>query len=173
MKDFIMFLMGVGVLLLIGFSVSLYDHIGRLKYIKKKIIENYGNEINLEDVDIKMNSISSYFMNKNSLNYIDDITWNDLSMDDVFKKINNTQSTAGSEVLYDILRNPLHNENELMKRNELIEYFRNNEEKRKEVQYILGKLGKSNDLYTTNCLFNEIDISRSKLLKYRILSLIP
>lgn len=173
MKDFIMFLVGVGVLFLIGFSIALYDHISRLKYIKKKIVANYGKEIDLEEVDIKIDSVSSYFRNKKIKSAIDDITWNDLNMDDIFKKINNTQSSAGAEVLYDILRNPLYENEKLNKRDKLIEYFRNNEKERKEVQYILGKLGKSKDMYTTGCLFNKLDLSKNRLLQYRILSLIP
>lgn len=173
MKDIIMFLLGVVVIFLIALSVAIYDNINKLKYIKKKIIEDYGKEIDLKEVNIKMNSVSSYFRNKNKKNIIDDITWNDLNMDDIFKKINNTQSTAGSEILYDILRNPLYNQQDLEKRNNIIEYFRKNEAKRKEVQYILGKLGISDDLYTTNCLYNEIDISGNRLLKYRLLAIIP
>jgi DNA mismatch repair ATPase MutS len=151
----------------------MYDHISRLKYIKKNIVENYGKKINLEEVDLNMNSISSYFRNKKEKSSIDDITWSDLSMDDVFKIINNTQSTAGAELLYDILRNPLYEKEKLKKRDNLIEYFRKNDKERKEVQYILGKLGKSNDLYTSNCLFNKLDISKNKLLQYRVLSYIP
>lgn len=173
MKDIIMFLLGVGVIFLIALSVAIYDNINKLRYIKKKIIQNYGKEIDLSEVSTKMNSVSSYFRNKNEKNIIDDITWNDLNMDDIFKKVNNTQSTAGSEVLYDILRNPLYNQQDLDKRNNIIEYFRNNEDKRKEVQYILGKLGSSDDLYTTNCLYNEIDIRGNKLSKYRLLAIMP
>ncbi|MCR8746317.1 MutS-related protein [Romboutsia lituseburensis] len=173
MKDIIMFLLGVAVIFLIALSVAIYDNINKLKYIKKKIIEDYGKEIDLKEVNIKMNSVSSYFRNKNEKNIIDDITWNDLNMDDIFKKINNTQSTAGLEILYNMLRNPLYNQQDLDKRNNVIEYFRKNEAKRKEVQYILGKLGISDDLYTTNCLYNEIDISGNKLLKYRLLAIAP
>ena len=173
MKDIIVFILGIGAMFFIGFLISMYDHISRLKYIKKKIVENYGKEINLEEVDLNMNSISSYFRNKKEKSSIDDITWNDLSMDDVFKIINNTQSTAGAELLYDILRNPLYEKEKLKKRDNLIEYFRKNDKERKEVQYILGKLGKSNDLYTSNCLFNKLDTSKNKLLQYRILSYIP
>lgn len=64
MKDIIVFILGIGAMFFIGFLISMYDHISRLKYIKKKIVENYGKEINLEDVDLNMNSISSYFRNK-------------------------------------------------------------------------------------------------------------
>ncbi len=173
MKDLIMFLVGLVILFLLAFSISLYDHMIRMKYIKKRTIEDYGKEIDLDDVIIKMDSVSSYFRNKKVKSSIDDITWNDLSMDDIFKKINNTQSSAGAEVLYDMLRNPIYENEKLNKRDKLIEYFRNNEKERREIQYILGKLGKSNDLYTTNCLFNKLDLSKSKLLQYRLLSLLP
>ena len=39
-------------------------------------------------------------------NSIDDITWNDLGMDDIFRMMNNTNSSAGQEYLYRMLRQP-------------------------------------------------------------------
>lgn len=173
MKDIINFLIGMGCICLLGVSISIYEYISKMKMIKKKINNNYGKEIDIEDIYYKMDSVSSYFENKKIKNCIDDITWNDLSMDDVYKRINNTQSTVGRDVLYNILREPLYNIDDLTKRDNLMEYFKNNEIKRKEIQYILGKLGESKDLYTTNCLFNKIDNSKSRLIQYNILSKIP
>lgn len=166
-------LVGVGAILLIGTSFAIFENMRRLKYIKLNIINQYGKEMDLDEVIIKMNNVSSYFRNKNEKNTIDNITWNDLNMDDVFKKINNTQCTAGQEVLYDILRKPLYNKEVLIKRDKVIDYFRNNEKERQAIQLMLGKLGKSDELYITNCLFNEADDSKSKLLKYRLLSWLP
>ena len=166
-------LVGAGAILLIGTSFAIFENRRRLKYIKLNIINQYGKEIDLDEVMIKMDNVSSYFRNKNEKNTIDNITWNDLNMDDVFKKINNTQCTAGQEVLYDILRKPLYNKEVLIKRDKVIDYFRNNEKERQAIQLILGKLGKSDELYITNCLFNEADDSKSKLLKYRLLSWLP
>lgn len=166
-------LVGAGAILLIGTSFAIFENRRRLKYIKLNIISQYGKEIDLDEVMIKMNNVSSYFRNKNEKNTIDNITWNDLNMDDVFKKINNTQCTAGQEVLYDILRKPLYNKEVLIKRDKVIDYFRNNEKERQAIQLILGKLGKSDELYITNCLFNEADDSKSKLLKYRLISWLP
>ena len=37
---------------------------------------------------------------------IDDITWNDLNMDDIFKQMNIANSSAGQEYLYRLLRTP-------------------------------------------------------------------
>lgn len=173
MSDFITFMLGLGSVFLLGYCISIYEYMKKLKYIKRNIVEKYGKEIDIDEVNIKMESVSSYYRNKNKEGTIDDITWNDLSMDNIFKKINNTQSTAGRELLYSILRTPLYNDDDLRKRDTLIEYFSNNEKVRHEVQFILGKLGESKDLYTSNCLFNKDDNSRNKLLKYRILSSIP
>lgn len=94
-------------------------------------------------------------------------------MDDIFKKINNTQSTAGQEVLYDMLRTPVYSQAVLTKRDKVIDFFKKNEKERYDIQFILGKLGKSNELYITNCLFNKEDNSKSNLLKFTLLSWIP
>lgn len=164
---------GIIVIVVVGIVFSIVENRKRLEYIKVNIINNYGKTINLDEVMIKMKNVSSYFRNKNEKNIIDDITWNDLNMDDVFKKINNTQSTAGQEVLYDMLRTPVYSQAVLTKRDKVIEFFKKNEKERYDIQFILGKLGKSNELYITNCLFNKEDNSRSNLLKFTLLSWIP
>lgn len=166
-------LVGIIVIVVVGIVFSIVENRKRLEYIKSNIINNYGKTINLDEVMIKMKNVSSYFRNKNEKNIIDDITWNDLNMDDVFKKINNTQSTAGQEVLYDMLRTPVYSQAVLTKRDKVIEFFKKNEKERYDIQFILGKLGKSNELYITNCLFNKEDNSRSNLLKFILLSWIP
>lgn len=146
MRDIINFLLGMGFIFLLGISFSLFDYMNKMKFIKQNILNNYGKEIDLEDIKYKMVSVSSYFENKKINKCVDDITWNDLSMDDIYKTINNTQSSAGRDVLYTILRCPLYDKEALLKRDKVIEYFRNNEEKRREIQYILGKLGESKEL---------------------------
>lgn len=166
-------LVGIIVIVVVGIVFSIVENRKRLEYIKLNIINNYGKTINLDEVMIKMKNVSSYFRNKNEKNIIDDITWNDLNMDDIFKKINNTQSTAGQEVLYYMLRTPVYSQAVLTKRDKVIEFFKKNEKERYDIQFILGKLGKSNELYITNCLFNKEDNSRSNLLKFTLLSWIP
>lgn len=173
MSENLKLLIGVLAILSIGIGFSIFENMRKMKYLRINILDQYGKEIDLEDVNLKMKNVSSYFRNKNEADTIDDITWNDLSLDDIFKKINNTQCTAGQEVLYDMLRNPVYNEEELIKRDKIIDYFRKNEKERQEIQLILGKLGKTNELYITNCLFNKSDNSKSKLLKYRLLAWFP
>ena len=179
MKEIIEILIGIGCVFLVGFLISLYNNMVRLKNLKKKIIEGYGQQIDIDELDIKMNRVSSYYENKCNAKIIegstivDDITWTDLNMDEVFKKINNTQSTVGQEKLYDMLRRSLYDDDKLKNRDRLISYFKENESDRFNLQYILGKLGYSKEIYTSNCLFNEDFNGKNKLLKYKILSKLP
>ena len=64
---------------------------------------------------------------------IDDITWNDLQMDEIFIRINNTLSSCGEDVLYQILRQPQMDRNVLDERERLIAYFQTHEEERIQV----------------------------------------
>ena len=46
---------------------------------------------------------------------IDDQTWDDFNMDEVFSKLDRTYSSVGEASLYKMLRNPLHDKKELNK----------------------------------------------------------
>jgi len=173
MGDIIKIVASIILMIVICSLYDLYSFKRRFNKNKAKIIESYGCQINIEDADYKMNNIATYFKNKNQKKGIDDITWSDLSMDDIYKKINNTQSSAGREVLYDILRNPLYNLKELKKRDSIIEYFMENFEERLKLQFILSNLGNNYDANTTLCLFLEEDNSKNRLQFYRILRAIP
>lgn len=166
-------ILAVILMILICLLIDYLSNIRKLKRNKRRIVNEYGEEIDIEDVSYKMEAVSSYFRNKNKDDVIDDITWSDLSMDNIFKKINNTQSTVGNEVLYDILRNPLKDKLELMKRDNIIEYFAENEKERIDFQLLFSRLGYNYDLNTTLSLFTEIDNSKNKLTLYRVLRALP
>lgn len=173
MGDIIKIIASIILMIIICSLYDLYSFKRRFNKNKAKIIESYGCPINIEDADYKMNNIATYFKNKDQKKGIDDITWSDLSMDDIYKKINNTQSSAGREVLYDILRNPLCSLKELKKRDSIIEYFMNNFEERLKLQLILSNLGNNYDANTTLCLFLDEDNSKNRLKFYRTLRAIP
>lgn len=75
--------------------------------------------------------------------YIDDITWNDLDMDNIFALLNNTQSSAGDEYVYRALRSPCFEPEELKERNALAEYFAQNEDVRFRMQMKLASIGRT------------------------------
>ena len=72
---------------------------------------------------------------------IDDQTWNDFNMDEIFKKLDRTYSSAGEAILYKMLRNPLHDKKSLEKRDQIIEELRNDSDLRTKLQMIYFKLG--------------------------------
>lgn len=87
--------------------------------------------------------ISQYFRNKDGItNAIDDITWNDLSMDHIFMLMNNTYSSIGEEYLYMILRTPHLDDKVLKERNFLAEFFGTHEELRLKLQVIFAQIGR-------------------------------
>ncbi len=119
-------------------------------------------------------SIGSYFNNirENSKKfYIDDITWNDLDMNRVFSRLNNTQTDIGEEYLYLMLRELQFDKEILRNRNDMIEYFRRNNTEREKIQVLLSQLGKLRFLN----LFEYISGKRKGLGKsglfYKILSI--
>ena len=50
---------------------------------------------------------------------VDDITWNDLDMDRLYKMVNQTVSSPGEDVLYDMMRRPVFSREELEQMAEL------------------------------------------------------
>lgn len=72
---------------------------------------------------------------------VDDITWNDLGMDEIFKRMDYTFSASGEEYLYYTLRNTKRSEGELEHLEEVVTYFRNHPDERVKIQYRMNKLG--------------------------------
>lgn len=110
---------------------------------KKKLYEEYGV---LPERDYKpgaLEVISRYFVKHKDGFYIDDITWNDLNMDEIFKKMNFTYSAAGEEYLYYTLRTPCMEEEELLHREEIIDFFSRHSKERAAYQFIYSKLGRT------------------------------
>ncbi|MBW6410729.1 MutS-related protein [Clostridium weizhouense] len=57
---------------------------------------------------------------------IDDQTWDDLMMNEVFYELDRTYSTEGEAALYKMLRNPIMDEEKLKERGKLIDLFKEN-----------------------------------------------
>lgn len=72
---------------------------------------------------------------------IDEITWNDLDMDRVFKRINPSLSTSGEQYLYYMLRSPAVTESDYDDRKTLIELMEKKPDLRLKLQVILMRLG--------------------------------
>ena len=140
---FMTILCAAGLVLLFAL-VLIRENYKRKKMMLGKIRRIYGTvpEREYETGDIER--ISHYFQRKENMNFvIDDITWNDLDMDHIYMMVNQTVSSPGEDVLYDMMRRPLFSQEELDERERQIAFFAENAHKREQLQLILSKVGKS------------------------------
>lgn len=77
---------------------------------------------------------------------IDDVTWNDLEMDQVFLRINNTKSYIGEQVLYHRLHDIDSDRNWSEFENQIL-YYMDNEQGRIQIEDKLSFIGKKEDNY--------------------------
>ncbi|NLO38678.1 MAG: hypothetical protein GX115_04280, partial [Ruminiclostridium sp.] len=101
--------------------------------------------------------------------FIDDITWDDLNMDSVFKRLNYTRSTVGEEVLYSLLRLPVLNREQLSKREKQISMFQKDENIRLPIQYFLSGLGFSQDIRLGEWLYGTPGNISTSIVPYVLL----
>lgn len=115
------------------------------KYKTKKSIrevkENYGVH---KDIKKKKETKGSLFIIKKEKAeyYIDEQSFKDLNLSSIFKKIDNTFTTMGEEVLYSILRLPLFNMEEIKEREGYIKLFEEDSNTRENISYRLNEIGK-------------------------------
>ncbi len=113
------------------------------KLLKERLKREWGDTPSQEYTSEKMNSIKVFYQSKQDSRLdVDDITWNDLDMDEIYMEMNNTSSSIGEEYLYALLRKPCHDEAELKERNRLMNYFNQHETERLQLQTGLHNVGK-------------------------------
>lgn len=105
--------------------------------------KNYGKMPVREYRDGILPAIKKFSQRNQDENSIDDITWNDLDMDSVFKQINHTWSSAGEEYLYYCLRNPKMNESDLLEMEKKIQFFAEHETDRIKMQTSFARIGRT------------------------------
>lgn len=143
----------------------------RKKAFHERIIREWGKTPKREYTDAEFESITHYYKNiidnsEDSKNRIDDITWNDLDMDEIFMQMNNTYSSVGEEYLYYMLRTPKISEGELLKREELITFFADNKEEREKLQMIYGEIGRKKGISVSDYINRLKDVSRESNRKH-------
>lgn len=89
--------------------------------------------------------ISRFYRQKQAADIVDDITWDDLDMNGIFAMMNYTQSSAGEEYLYAMLRSPKLSdcEGSLPKMEKQIKYMMIHEEDRLDTMMLLKELGRT------------------------------
>jgi len=139
--EHLIFVGTIAIIILIIFVKGAYDDKKKQKKLIYKLRHEYGVISTREYRPEHFSSIARYFSLHKQEGCVDDITWNDLNMDDVFKSMNDTYSSAGEEVLYHTLRTPKFSKEELEYLEELVEYFSAHTDDRIKLQLLFQKLG--------------------------------
>lgn len=104
---------------------------------------------------------------------IDDQTWDDLIMNEVFHELDRTYSTEGEAALYKMLRNPMMNEEELKERGKLINLFKENENLTVELRSIFYNMVFDSKNRLLEMINELLYISKFKYYFYSLLGFVP
>lgn len=159
------------VFVLLAVAICVYvcvsSSIKRKKKAESDIKKAWGRRAVFRGTDESFECISHYAKMNPSEAAIDDITWNDLGMDDVFKSINNTNSSVGQEYLYKMLREPVADVTKPGELDRLADEFTASEKDRLTVQKIFKNMGKSRKIAVTDYIRYIMDIEQgSNLVHY-------
>ena len=137
----------------------------------REIRAKWGKKENRKRKFDNMKELFSYVKEDNPEEFfINDQTWQDLNMDELFKELDKTLSTPGEQVFYTMLRSPLINEEKLYNRKELIEFFQKNTDTREKVQVELFKLGRQ-ELGILSLIWGQLTGDNVKKLTFNFMAL--
>lgn len=126
-----------------AFAKGLWDSRRQERWQREKLREAFGQKAQREYADGEFVGIPRYFEKHQEGFFLDDITWNDLDLDEIFLQMNSTGSSAGQEYLYAMLRTPSFSTEELSYREELMQYFTEHEEERLRLQMLYRQMGRT------------------------------
>ncbi len=113
-------------------------------YFLRRLKAQYGSsptkEYTLEQYE-RIAHYHNYCKAHKQIYEIDEITWNDLELEQVFQAMNYTHSSVGEEYLYHLLRTPLRDKEKLVERNTRILQFMDQESLRIQLQILFKELG--------------------------------
>lgn len=138
-------LLGIVVFLVILiFGVGVLQEKNELKRYIKYLAGKYGKKMEQDEYPSgRFEKIPMFYEHNKPQHFVDDITWNDLNMDEIFKSMNFTESSVGEEYLYYMLRNMDCDLQKTDKQEALITYFMENEDARLYLQMLYHTIGKT------------------------------
>ncbi len=143
----------------------------------RAILGSWGKPAAREDADDEaMEDIAQYWRTRaksESGDATDDVTWNDLEMDTVFRALNLTRSTPGEEALYAMLRQPDAPDAALADRRRFLRAMDENDERRTKMIQLFGKLGKRRFHGASAYLYAPKDKRPRRVYLYYLLAVSP
>lgn len=148
----------------------------RLLKFECKVAKNYARKSLKSEKNKKRDfkNIKMLFeLTKKSEYTIDDNTWDNICMNDLFTKIDRTCSSVGEAALYTMLRNPSINEEELEKNSGILEHLRSDDYLKSTLNKIFRKIGFDEKNALLNMLTSKFLFNEFKGILYKYMCLIP
>ncbi|MBU3134111.1 DNA mismatch repair protein MutS [Clostridium gasigenes] len=165
----------VGIVILVALIIIAFKSYSKFKlfsdmdYLKSRWPHTYDNTVDLNKVDKLYKEYGPEFLKEKNFSNIDDQTASDLNIDDIFESINICTSSPGEQMLYYILRTPKLNKEELISRNNILEFLSSNNDIRSELQVIITGIGKQYKGDIFNLFNTKKVVSKSAKLTFNIL----
>ncbi|MGI6098052.1 MAG: MutS-related protein, partial [Dethiobacteria bacterium] len=103
---------------------------------------------------------------------VDDRTWADLDMDLLFSKLDRTFTAAGEGALYQVLRTPCLNLEELSERRRVISLFQKDQDLREKIQLVFLKQGRRDSSEIVRLLWGELPPENRWLFAYNFMAIV-
>lgn len=139
----------IAAICLIAAAGTCWSAVRKRSLKRQRLHEKYGKIPETGDWD-KEEQVKNYYewmKKKESGDWVDDITWSDLSMNLIFQRINVCDTSAGEEILYWRLRKNSVAPGEGQELEQRIRTFSDNEQEREDVEKLLCRIGKSASSY--------------------------
>lgn len=152
-----MYIIVFGVIVIVAvYLYFLYRY--KQKQLIRRLTKEFGRKPKKINEEFEMDYVKDFYeirkSHEETKESIDEITWNDLDMDSVFKRINYTNTTMGEAYLYYKLREVNYDKDKWNQIEKLIKVFLSNDELRTNIQMKLMKVGKLNNINVFNFIYN-------------------
>ena len=138
-----------------------------MEFASAAVKADYGKETTKKS---NIKNVRKYFdMVEKNDETLDEQTWNDLDMDNVYKKVDRAYSSVGEAVLYKMLRNPTTDEKTLKERDRVINYFEENSRLRNKLSVMFYKLGRDRKNTFLDMIQDELVVNKPKYFIYSFL----
>lgn len=132
----------IALFLLVSALIGIRDRRRQDAGERRALAEAFGKPGAKEYPDGRFHELPRYLERHRREYVVDDITWNDLDMDLLFRSMDTTSSSAGEEYLYWLLRTPVTGDLPRCSE-EGMHWWKEHDQERIDVQRILQRLGRS------------------------------
>lgn len=138
----------------------------------RSLYDNYGELPNHKYTLENIAHIPGYYKRHGDCEQLDDITWNDLNMEEIFKRINYTHSATGEEYLYYLLRSAGRDKEALERFEELTAWFMEHANERVRTQLYMSELGYTGKYSLYDYIENLDVLGERSNLRHHLLNLL-